>query len=155
MIYSVSRFYFALGGCLPPATGHPPSVFHGCLSLRDFYKVVGFSLVSANGAGWKDSKNVGLIFGSKPDKQKKTREKRLFRRCKNSGQNEGFNTSNSGESENSSYLCSDPEDNLQRWGATRNVGAHGLEESSKQESPRVPVFISKHNRHYEKFQVRL
>lgn len=111
--------------------------------------LVDFSLVSAYGGGWKDWKNFGLIFGSKPDKQKKTREKLLFRRGINSGQNESFNTSSSGESENSSYLCSDPKDNVQRWGATRNVGAHGLEESLKQESPRVPVFVSKHNRHYE------
>jgi len=105
--------------------------------------------VSANGGGWKDSKNVGLIFGSKPDKQKKTREKLLFRRDINSGQNESFNTFNHRKLENSSYLCIDLEDNLQHWGVTRNVEAHGLEESLKQESPRVPVFVSKHNRHYE------
>lgn len=113
------------------------------------------TLVSANGGGWKGSKNIRLIFGSKPDKQKKTREKPLFRRGINSGQNESFNTSSSGKSENCSYLCSDPEDNVQRWGATRNVGAHGLEESSKQESSRVPVFISKYNQQYEKHNVRL
>ena len=105
--------------------------------------------MSADGGGWKDSKNIGLIFGSKPDKLKKTREKLLFRRGINSGQNESFNTFSSGKSENSSYLCIDLEDNLQRWGATRNVEAHGLEEIIKQESPRVPVFVSKHNRHYE------